>query len=97
VCGEVVTGKEGKTKEVVKEDREVKTVVWEKWYVCLSACLPVCMCIINTTLMKTSLACLPISAARRDLRIFPRWNLLDGIQFWGHKDLGARWLYIYTL
>jgi len=27
VCGEVVTGKEGKTKEVVKEDREVKTVV----------------------------------------------------------------------
>ena len=49
--------------------------------VCMSACLPVCMCIINTTLMKTSLACLPISAARRDLRIFPRWNLLDGIQF----------------
>ena len=42
VCGEVVTGKEGKTKEVVK-DREVKTVVWGKWYVCMYVWMNVCM------------------------------------------------------
>ena len=46
------TGKEGKTKEVVK-DREVKTVVWDKavcerwcvkrWYVCMYVCMHACM------------------------------------------------------
>ena len=35
------TGKEGKTKEVVK-DREVKTVLWDK-VVCLFVCMCVCM------------------------------------------------------
>ena len=53
------TGKEGKTKEVVK-DREVKTVVWDKvvcerwcvtkkdgvrqrWYACMHVCMHACM------------------------------------------------------
>ena len=43
MCGRVVTGKGGKTKEVVK-DREVKTVVGKVvMYVCMCACMYVCM------------------------------------------------------